>query len=208
MDNEKKYKERTNAVIYWFRKQDFSSSKYAFNRCIQDLTQSDIIHCELYFVDRAYTVCITSNTSLTFYKGSKVEYKNRDIWEGYIVYLSEQQVRNLWNYCKQDKGREFDRFGLVFFYCFSRDTFPFRFCVLMSMSIRDPSLCCWRRMMMMAPRLHHSIREGCSAGAVCARRRRTFGLQHHSVYGVLSTASQVRTRIPSSILRAPVASLL
>lgn len=117
MDNEKKYKERTNAVIYWFRKQDFSSSKYAFNRCIQDLTQSDIIHCELYFVDRAYTVCITSNTSLTFYKGSKVEYKNRDIWEGYIVYLSEQQVRNLWNYCKKDKGREFDRFGLVFFYC-------------------------------------------------------------------------------------------
>lgn len=105
----------TNVVVYCFRRQDVESRKHAINNFVQKFTNSDIIHCELHFVDKSRTVCITSNTPLTFYRGYNGEYGNTDKWICYAVKLKEDQVRRMWQCCKNDKGKKFDRFGLMCF---------------------------------------------------------------------------------------------
>jgi len=124
-------------IVCYFRKQDEKTRDHTMNNLASWLTGSDIIHSEFYFTRHETTVSVDSSHPVYMRRDTtnKARYKDKDKWEGIVIWVPREQYYAAFNYCKKQLGKPFDSKGIYFY--------PFRQCCT---SISGSSWVCSRLM--------------------------------------------------------------
>ncbi len=92
---------------------DSKASQSFRNRLASCYTNSDYIHCEIYFPNTNQACSIDTRNPVSF---TTRNYTNR-AWDWFSIKVNKIQYDTVYNFCVSKLGEKFDSFGLLLFPC-------------------------------------------------------------------------------------------
>jgi len=104
---------KTCQIYVVFLRCDEKAMKHAKNRYAAWYTQSEWVHCEIYFPKTSETCSIDTKNPVYFMQYKN--YSNRD-WVWYKINVTESKYNRLRKVCAQSVGDQFDMWSLLLFW--------------------------------------------------------------------------------------------
>lgn len=104
-----------SGIVCCFRKHDEKTNRSMMNRLAACYTASPYIHAEFYFPADVCTVTVDSRRPVTFIDYGK-DYSDPKEWECYVIWVEREQYLRVFNFCRSQEGKPFERSGIWFFF--------------------------------------------------------------------------------------------
>lgn len=103
-------------IVCCFRKIDERTRKSWMNWFASQWSASPYIHAEFYFMFDAVTVTVDTRKPVTFIDYGN-DYSDRNKWECYVIWVHRSNYVRVYNYCRKQERKPFDKSGIYCFGC-------------------------------------------------------------------------------------------